>query len=236
MIDSESILRRLPAGIDQRQSLLIDGIRHTAEIVELAHSRLQSTLTTIAKEAKSEPRISLIASAFLDAWSIVDAIDRFRSLWGLVTEGRPPTLEDEAFNRASQTIRNLRNVADHLAQRVDYIIAKEGTALGILSWVTLLDSTEMTGVVCVIIPGTVQKRKVSAANPGGKIDFPTGFIELTAGEYTGNLSDAVSQMALRIKELEAALQKGLVATGLEGKQAGSDLLIQMKFKFNGELC
>jgi hypothetical protein len=45
MLSDRSILRRLPSGLNQKQLVFLDGIRHAAEITWLAYLRLEATLT-----------------------------------------------------------------------------------------------------------------------------------------------------------------------------------------------
>ena len=153
MITSDSILRQLPPGLNRKQAFFFDGIRHAAEIVWFAYSRLQSTLTDLAFERVAPIDYApVFTSAFLDAWAIVDSIDRLRSLLNLVPVPKAPRSESDplSFDVVTADLRNLRNVADHLAQRADYVLANKTAALGVLSWVTILDSELPKIVSCTI--------------------------------------------------------------------------------------
>ncbi|WP_162932514.1 hypothetical protein [Solimonas sp. K1W22B-7] len=230
MIHTTSILRRLPADIDRKQLLFFDGIRHAAEIVSLAYSRLQSTLTHIALSEDTKEASAAFPVAFLDAWAVVDGIDRFRVLWKLMPGAPPSSPKDgeSTFEEISQPVRNLRNVADHLAQRADYIIAQNGTALGSLSWYTALRQDGREGIICSIAPGTQVKGHHRVANPAGRtIEYPTGLVQLSAGEYQACLSDVLPHMEQRIRELEGGLDSALAAMNLTGRQAGTDLLVKI---------
>lgn len=238
MISRNSRLRRLPAALDRKQALFLDGIRHAGEIAGLAYPRLQATLARIATQDLSpEVADQLYTSAFLDAWALVDVIDRFRALWVLLPgAGLRPTLPGEkSFAEISQPIRDLRNVADHLAQRADYVVARNGTALGVLSWFTPTDIANPKGVICTIVPGTLQKRSTHTVNPAGqKIDLPSGLVQLSAGEHAANISQVLPHMEARIRELEAGVDQSLNNQGYEIEQAGADLLIKMFVEFEGQ--
>jgi hypothetical protein len=144
----------------------------------------------------------------------------------------PPPTGGKTFAEIAQSIRDLRNVADHLAQRADYVVARQGTALGVLSWFTVLDVEKSKGVICTIVPGTMQRRTAPVLNPGGRVmQLPTGLVELSAGEYTANLSEVLPEMETRIRSLEASLQRGLVAQAPGLGQAGADLLLKMYVAF-----
>lgn len=232
MIETDSILRNLPSTIDRKQALFLDGIRHAADIATLAYKRLQATLTKIATENSEEESIAdLYTSAFLDAWSLVDVIDRFRALWLLLPGISNDKNEKKLFNEITKSIRNLRNVSDHLAQRADYIVAKKGTALGSLSWFTSISNDGKTGFICTIVPGTVQKGSTKSINPAGRlIELPTGLVTLSAGEYQACISDVLPEMEGRIKSIEVGLVAALGNSNTCPK-AGADLLLKIQIKF-----
>jgi hypothetical protein len=171
MISRDSVLRHLPASLDRRQALFLDGIRHAGEIAGLAYQRLRDTLTQIAlNEHELAAADHLYTSAFLDAWALVDVIDRFRALWTLLPIDAPsePPPGTKKFAELAQPIRDLRNVADHLAQRADYVVARDGSALGVLGWFTATDVVKRQGVVCTIVPGTLLQRSTPVLNPAGR--------------------------------------------------------------------
>lgn len=236
MISKDSILRRLPATLDRKQALYFDGIRHCGEIAGLAYSRVQKTLTRIAVEeqADSESNNVLFTSAFLDAWSLIDVIDRFRALWTTLPNRLPneSASGSPSFAEISQPVRDLRNVADHIAQRAEYVIARKGTALGVLSWFTVLKQKPLEGVICTIIPGTTQVGSAPVVNPAGRrIEIPTGLIQLSAGEHVGNLSEILPEMEKRIRGLEKALQISLNEQLPNAGAAGADVLVKMTMTF-----
>jgi hypothetical protein len=229
MIAPDSILRRLPGQLDPKQLLFFDGIRHAAELVSLAYSRLQQTLTYIAREDGEVG--GAFPAAFLDAWAVVDGIDRFRLLWKLIPglTFSPPPAGEATFEEITTPVRNVRNVADHLAQRADYVVAQNGAALGSISWYTASRPDGREGVICILVPGTYRPGKHMFKTPGGRIaEYPTGRIELTAGEHRACLSDVLPQMEKRVRELEGALEGILKDLRSGGQQAGTDSLIRMR--------
>ena len=233
MIKPDSIFYRLPTELDRKQALFLDGIRHAAEIAQLAYRRLQHTLTKIATNDDT-PKSSAYAAAYLDAWSFVDAVDRFRLLLELLPNFQPgsPPSGQKSFFEVAAPVRQLRNVADHLAQRADYVVARQGTALGSLSWFTVTDLSKYQGLLCVVVPGTTQVGSHPAKVPAGKImDVPTGYIHLTAGEHMANLSEVFGNMSEFVAILEASLERSISAAGLQGSQAGADLIIKANINF-----
>jgi len=228
MIGPDSILRRLPSQLNRKQVLFFDGIRHAVEMIDLAHLRLQDTLTQIALSQNDTPpnQNAEFTWAFLDAWVIVDAIDRLRSLFHSMpnTKKENPPPPAKSFNELCQPIRDLRNVADHLAQRADYVIANNGTALGELSWYTHLTDDGTKGVSCLIVPGTIASRKSEVVIPAGGIcTYPTGMIHLSAGGYRACLSDLLPEVEKRVRALEAAVEQEIAKLGIEGQRAGADV-------------
>lgn len=238
MIGQNSILRRIPPNLDPKQALFLDGIRHAAEFVEFAHRRLVETLTQLALTEQSGPdRRTMYTSAFLDAWSIVDAVDRFRALWSLLPGSMPAAKspDTKTFADLSNSIRELRNVADHLATKADKVVARKGSALGWLSWFTILsaDADGVKGLICTLMPGTLgRKLQGMMVNPAGrKVDTPsTGMIELSAGQHKANLSDIIPEMALRISALEAELEAKFSAPEFLPLQA-ADILLKVNIDF-----
>ena len=73
LISLDSPLRRLPVGLDRRQTLFIDGIRLSAEIIDLTYCRLSITLERLAEpDCPKQGRQESIVSAVQDAWTLVD--------------------------------------------------------------------------------------------------------------------------------------------------------------------
>ena len=125
--------------LSPKQAFFIDGIRHAVDIMELAYGRLRETLTNIALNPPTSATLPKIAPhAFLDAWAMVDAVDRFRMLYQQMPgiNFGPPTHGVEPLKTVTQPFRKLRNVADHLSQNADLVVARGDAALGTLTWVT----------------------------------------------------------------------------------------------------
>lgn len=227
MIAFESPLRRLPVGLDRKQSLLLDGIRHAAEIATLAYERLLQSLTVIAQGPEGDVGTAEDAqrgtAAYLDAWAIVDAIDRLRTLVRLL-----PSASEEAKARRSelelqlQDVRAVRNVADHLAQRLDHVVAHGGAALGVLTWTTLTEG--LAGRYVVLLPGSLHGQlKAEVSNPAGKsFRPPTDFITLRAGAVTASISHAYEVASEMVASVEKGLQQAVEQHGLQGQHLGAD--------------
>jgi len=218
--------------------VFLDGIRHAAEIAGLAYFRLESGLNWLVLNSKesAHPSNQAYIAAFMDAWALVDSVDRFRMLWKMLP-GFPFSEEGESkqkhFEKITQPIRNLRNVTDHLAQRADYVAASGNPVLGLLTWVTYPDGATDYGYTCLLAPGTRTSSKWTLVNPaqGGYFSVPlrTGAIHLAAGEHRANLSAVIPEITSRIQQLERLIESSLKELSLEGKQAGGDHFMALAF-------
>lgn len=236
MLSKHSILKRLPDGINQKQLVFLDGIRHAAEITWLAHTRLEETLTWLVDNQSEEgPNPDAYTAAFMDAWAMVDAIDRFRSLWKMIPgfQAIANNSNSPSFYQLSESVRNVRNVSDHLAQRAEYIAASGNPVMGLLTWVTYPCDARDEIYTCVLAPGTRKKIGWTLVNPAG-MEFistaaqRTGMIHLAAGEHQAHLSALLPEMQLRVRQLEIAVESAIREGGIEGKQAGADYLFFLK--------
>ena len=180
------------------------------------------------------------AAVFLDAWALVDAIDRFRQLWTSMPGAvfGDPLPNEPSFAQIAQPVRELRNVADHPVQRADYVVAERTPPLGIISWVTLLEPGGREGLTCVLRPGTFVPgcsaylvNAASGAIPPGQ---QTAMIHLEAGEHRADLSAVVAAFAVRVLDLETGVARMLRELDLSDPGAGSDYLIALRFHFNDD--
>jgi len=234
MICDDSILRRIPAAVDPKQALFVDGIRHAAEIMDLAYGRLRETLTGIALDPPTSANLQKIAPhAFLDAWAMVDSIDRFRMLY-LQMPGikfGPPTPGIEPLKTVTQPFRDLRNVADHLSQRADFVVAHGGAALGTLTWLTGFKLDPAAIWFCTLRPGTIRTKPEFRKEPIiSTLDWPTGRICLSAGGFEGNLSTIRPHIERRVRHFEDQLKSSFKKLGLEDAPAANDVFLRQPYQ------
>lgn len=211
MLKPDSSLKRIPSNTTQKQAFFIDGIRHSVEIVETAYNRLRENLTSIALSPPHGDQLqSIYPIIFLDAWAMVDAIDRFRMLYlqmpGMkFSLGQPNTT---SLREATQPFRAIRNIADHLAQRADFVISKDAAALGTISWLTGFQIQPTLLWYCTIRPGTIAvEPQPLSTEIESKLDWPTGHITLSSGGINANLSDVLPHIKCRATDLESQLDK-----------------------------
>lgn len=217
MLSDDSPFLKLPLTLDRKQALFLDGIRHAAEIVELSYGRLCNSLTAIALN-KTEKKGTVFTHVFLDAWAFVDSTDRLRSLW----EHQPNSkiLPHEYFKSVVkaqlQSIRDIRNVSAHIAQKIDQIVALNASALGSINWITL-ESRDPRSVSTNFIRPGIMNTKVK-----GQFSMPTysditdstfyhgsGHISLSAGSKEANLTKAYHVVREIMEYAEEALSRAI---------------------------
>lgn len=218
MFKPDSPFLNLPANLDRRQAFYLDGIRHAFEIIEYAFSRLTSGLSDLGKNYSEINRPNSYAPYYLDAWAFVDALDRLLALWKLQPEAKtiPDPWSPDKLKVSMEDIRNIRNVSDHLAQRADQLISSNSTALGELSWITVLsiDPPEMKS--CLIRPGFLPKTvqlQMNIPKNNFFIKNSSGNILLKAHTYIANLSEAYQQVVSLAEYAEASLKFEFKLTG-----------------------
>lgn len=236
MLSENSVLRRIPVIIEPKTAMFIDGFRHAIEIINFAYKRLSITLTELASNPADSDDLRLMSTAaFLDAWVIVDSIDRFRMLYqkfpgisfGLPTPGIL-TLEE-----VCEPVRMLRNVADHIAQRAEFIVAKgDGAALGVLTWVTGRRDAPFDAYLCMLRPGTLRAvPEIGDAPLAATFNWPTSRICLSAGGYEINLSEIRPHIERRVKHLEGQIEQELVRLNITDAPIANDVFIKKPVTF-----
>lgn len=208
-IPKDSPLKKLPENIEPKEALFIDGLNHAAEIVMLAFPRLLKSLASVTLEVEASP--ALITSCYLDAWTCVDAIDRFRLLIhqypksGLVIRSH----EIDDFIAKTQSVRKIRNVADHLNAQIDLLASRKKSAMGELAWIQrdAIDLQERF-YTWYIKPGYTGKSvqfQLLIPKDGQTIDIPIGMVHLYAGASEANLSAAYADLLKIVLHLENSL-------------------------------
>ena len=234
MTSTQSSLHRLPKGLEPKQALFLNGIRHAAEFTSLAYNRLSDTLTLVARqEVEPSQAQDHYTAVFMDAWTIIDAFDRFRTLMnGFPSPNRDRQRDKNNGSNLANTARKMRNFADHLATRAEYVVSKRGTALGELTWFTFTDERLHEGLSCAILPGGVAHGTTELVNPvGQQLRIPTDQIHLTAGGYRISLSDLVARVVRLTSDLERQLEHNLPTDMPESHIMPTDVVIRMHMQF-----
>ncbi|MCS4505993.1 hypothetical protein NYO91_18085 [Arhodomonas aquaeolei] len=223
MFSNDSPFLNIPQALDARQALYIDGLRHAAQIADLAYRRLCSGLTEHVLSYCRNERPSEFTYLYLDAWAFIDATDRFRSLWKMQpgADSMPGQFAPAKVQEKLEGIRQLRNVSAHVAQKIDQIVSLKSSVLGSLSWVTAVSQTPLVVKTCVIRPG-VMPVTVSdqLAMPAGRVDFvnDSGWITMNAGKHKVVLSEAYTVLIELVNYAEKALSAAFSAPAFEKKR------------------
>jgi hypothetical protein len=206
MLTINSPFLNIPVQLDRKQAVFLDGICHAVQISNLSYTRLCKSLTSISEL----PDCNDFSHVFLDAWAFIDAADRFRFLW----QQQPKPLlfaqnrQDDLVLSSLQNIRNVRNVAAHIAQKIDQIVALNSSVLGEISWVTLLSEKPLRIKTHFIRPGVVfNGMNAQFSMPKGDINFAngSGAISIVAGKHTANLSEAYEALMRLVRSAEMTL-------------------------------
>lgn len=85
ILGPDSALRRVPVALDHCQRLFVDGRRFSIEMPDVAYTRLCASALQIGgqdldAELRPAPDTWSIPVIMLDAWSVVDAVQRLRTL------------------------------------------------------------------------------------------------------------------------------------------------------------
>ena len=161
---------------------------------------------------------------------MVDAIDRMCRLMRQPETGGGDEI-GRGLQAALQGVRDLRNVADHLDRRLQYVEAHRSPALGRLSWFTMTGDRE--GKSCLLVPGTMAPQAGGALpNPAGKLfNPPTDHVTLAAGEYEVLLTQAFEVATRMVRAVEESVRAAVAEHGLQGQHVGADTTIILHMAF-----
>jgi hypothetical protein len=224
----------MPVDVPRRQILYFDALRLSAEMAGAAFDRLHDLLTRITAERDARTRHSddrpraiqahNAVPAMLDAYSIIDAIHRFRELLQ-VMPGLKHNAPFELFIRQTKDVKELRHIVQHLNREVDRIAQEGWAALGTLTWLGPSAVPEGPPSSYILQAGTFYAGQWTH---GPMIDFcsslPKGMIAdialLTAGLKV-NLSTMIDNLRSMTRSLERALEEFAV----DKERFGSDVLL-----------
>lgn len=119
ILKDDSPLLRLPDGLPVGLVQLLDGIRYGISTADLAYQRLTETMMSVFADKTQLPSVhNLATAAFLDAWSMIDAVNRLRRLLPKAyNKDRTPALEP--FLLDTEEVRVLRNGIHHAEERIE---------------------------------------------------------------------------------------------------------------------
>lgn len=210
MLSLDSPLLNIPASLDRKQAIFLDGVRHAVQIIDLSYNRLCRSLNELTRHQQSV-RGPDFTHAFLDAWSFVDTTDRFTSLWEMQPESEMGCREScsSPWRSKLQPIRDIRNVSAHGAQKIDQIVALNSSVLGSIRWISMDRPHPPKFRSHWIRPGIICRHaKEPLVTAQGNVRFVhgSGFVWLRAGKREVNLSDAYETVLNIVRHSEQALR------------------------------
>ena len=205
LIPEDSPLRQPPATFSRRQVLILDGIRYSAEMASIAIERLDTHLQGL-DASSNEPRVRDIASAMLDAWSIVDSAHRFCDL-----VQNMPGLGNRVLKRVvrerTRDVAKLRDCVQHQLGEVEGLIGGGGQMWGYLSWAQVRDG-RYTGKWLMMMAGSeyvgdeylfIGPRVLPFSVPIGRVRLNAFGQEVHLGRTARALISAASDLASEIE-------------------------------------
>ena len=175
-----------PRFTERRQVLFLDGIRMSIEMAQISYRRLQSTLV-------AENSVDRAAEASLDAWALVDTLNRLRVLIDQLPGLRGNSPGTQLIVLALKPVETLRHAVQHMDGEIGPLSTTNLPLWGAIAWVqrgpddnALRSRTLLAGV-------RLGDMTVPVVTPAGKeIESPVGPIELTAAGITISLSSLVA--------------------------------------------
>lgn len=225
-VSGDSPLVKPPAEISERQIVLLDGIRYTADMAGIALDRLWQKLSSIDRNMDATTSAD-IAEAMLDAWSIVDASHRLVDLISALSGLRNAPWKRLFRDRMADAL-DLRDAWQHQDGEVDATVARRGQAWGSLAWMQH-EGARRTGRWFLAVAGTGFKGS-SWVHAGPVNAIPredTRRIRLLHGEKTFYLARAVRDIFEMIGHLEKAISTGglrLVGDAVNGRRANDTVM------------
>ena len=212
LISESSPLRKVPR-CEPTQQLFLDGIRFTIEMVELSFTRLCTQLwqfsDTKVQRQRRQHHAYAYGAALLDAWSVVDSIERLRTLI-LKMRGLKRTRPIKEFLANSSNVRPFRNRLHHLNEDLANGLYIGKPVLGCISWVTYVDTHTPTRRIFVLTPGALTHEVANLVNPVGVTTrAPLDLVTLFAHGAEVSLTNQMQYVASIVQPLETAITDAL---------------------------
>lgn len=205
-VADDSPLRKPPQPISERQIVLLDGIRYSADMAGVAIDRLWRQLCFL--DSTEEPIQNYhIAEAALDAWSVIDAAHRMSDLIENLP-GLPNTDWRRIFQQRVGDALALRDMWQHPVGEAPKIVEQRGQAWGALSWVKHEGSTPTGRWFLAVVGSDFKGASWTFAGPHHAIPrVSTRRIRLIHSGKTIYLSRLVRDMFEALSHLEDDIAK-----------------------------
>lgn len=205
-ITRDSALRKPPQPISERQIVLLDGIRYSADMAGVAIDRLWQQLCWMDSAETVEPY--QIASAALDAWSIIDAAHRMLDLVENLP-GLPNSNWRRIFHERVADALALRDVWQHQVGEAPAVVEQRGQAWGALAWAQHRDGRPTGHWFLAVAGSDLKGSQWLHAGPANAVPrVGTRRIRLLHSGRTVYLSRLVRDMFEAVHHLEQDLVEG----------------------------
>lgn len=233
LVASDSPLRSLPANLNPHQAMYLDGIRYSLDMAGIAYVRLRQGLFDIDAFIP-ERKKDIYPMLFLDAWSMVDSLNRLRVLLGNF-RGMKNTPDKRVFLDGLASFLALRNNIQHLDGTIKDVKAGE-PAWGHLSWFHV-DALSAEGEIVggrsrLLVSGQVKDFSHNLVNPLGKpIQAGVDLVTLTAFGNVVSLSSAFYQIQDFAQTFDKTVKAGFEGSDQLSGATGSDLFVTAGMAF-----
>ena len=164
IIKPNSFLRRPPIKIHQEQIIIINAIKYSVDICEMAFERLEKNLFEFQEKSDYSSFIALILS---DVWTI---INNGAILKKIICNNFKISDSDPIFGILSK-LKGLRDTNQHIEERAFqiYDYPELPPVYGTISWYAKKKENDLEGILTTIYSGTIF-RDINAEmeNPAGK--------------------------------------------------------------------
>ncbi|MGA2441259.1 MAG: hypothetical protein ABSH08_09875 [Tepidisphaeraceae bacterium] len=209
------------------QLSFLDGIRLTGEMYHLAYARLLGQLETISPQMEPGSEVKFDAACiFLDAWSMVDSLNRFRELVAQLPGLKKKQPAVRLFLEKTAGAETLRNIVQHLRQEIPSMTTAGKPVLGSLHWVYFVKTEPSRIRSCTVIAGRLQTGSHPILNPLGKpIAAPVDHITLRCKDSELSLTKCYEDCRRLLKNIERSIENSF---GISAS-SGSDLFLAVDF-------
>jgi hypothetical protein len=227
LIPESSPLRRHPENLNPRHRLILDGIRYSVEITELAYHRLVKTLLAISQLSKEPLPPNSFAGVLADVWTIIDSVNRLRALIIKIPKSSEVDYVKSFLSR-TEVVREMRNVVQHIHGRLEKLVKFKQPTWGTIGWVTLNESPTTSGKIHLLVPASFLEGEHRLINPSGEtFRARLDLITLNAHGLSIRILDLVEEVATFISIFQEELAKQFK----DIPHSGAELYFCAEFEF-----
>ena len=200
LLKESSVLRRLPAVIEEKQLLILDSLRFTIDIIDYNYENIENRILRISegKENKEFPQL------FHYVWSLLDNVRRFIMLYQVLATDNNYTLIEPI-----KYVNDSRNTYQHMEARIDEsLIDNRQPFFGKLKW-TYHDKLSCEAYRFMAISGILygDPGKVDFVNFNEALTIENIYLETVDKKQKTEIN--ISQLYLDFKGVVRDLEKGL---------------------------